>query len=957
MKIPAEASLIRTPQRLTKILPFVVAIIVLAYLSWSIILVWVCPDDGVRNLTPTGYISSIDINGPSANILKVGDIVISVDDILLSESSPFYVNKKVGDHVHYLVNRDGQLNSYTIILEEPSINERMQRIMPLLVSLIFWIVSIGVQAYAPVKEATRLLIWLFLAISSLIASGQIYNVGPAWTANLYNFLAWMIGPIAVHFHLHFPQSAKFHGRNLLLFILYCIGLIGGLSYVLFGSSVVRSSIFFPLSLSVSRLLLTASLLGVIALLINAYRNAESPGVKAKIRIVMLGGVISIFPMITFVFLPELLFHRPLQSYGFVLSWVGILPFTYGYTIFRYHLIEIERHVNRGATYLLVFSVLVIFYLFLSYALESLIPISIENQTFFDMLLVMILASIIVPIYSRVQKIVDIVFYGGWYDYRSAITEITSGIEQITDLKTLAQSLSYRLVKTLRLEDTCVFLCNQHGDFAVVEVAPQDRISETDRVQLPVLPRSSLQFLLKIGREEKTSISRALSEVKLSPEEHQLLNSEQVHLWVPIIGHEQVKGFLALGPKYGGDIFSAEDIDILRIIARQVAPVIENIHLLTEMRQYAEELEKRVKERTEELYDAKERVEAILSSVGDGVFVTNLEGILLTVNKTLEDQSGYHENELIGKSFDIFLADDNDPAIVKEIWQTLPKGEVWTGELINQKQNNSKYDIHLTIAPVRDQLGKIVGYVGSQRDITRQKELDRLKDIFVADVSHELRTPTTNINLYLELLENASPEKGSVYLNVLKEQGLLLRKLVEDILDLSRLTIGKTKKSDFSAVDINLLTEQVVTAHQPLAQVSGISMDFHPTQNIPFALGEYNQLSRVLTNLVSNAIQYSKGGNIWIKTFFDQDEVGFSVEDEGLGIEQEDLEHIFERFYRGKQVRQSRIHGTGLGLAIVKEIVDLHNGIIQVESRIGSGSKFVIRLPIYISELTPVPVIP
>ena len=940
----------RILQRIQKVSPFLIAFIALLYIGWSLSVVWVYPDDGVRNLTPTGYIAAVDTKGPSIDVLHVGDIVISVDGVLYTESKPFYAGRIVGEVVEYVVNRNDEVISIPVTLYQAPLIEQLRRFTPLLVAIIFWIVSVAVQAYAPVRDPTRLLTWLFLAIALLITSGQVSNVGPGRNSDLYNFLAWLIGPLAVHFHLNFPQTSEFKGSKLIGILLYCLGFAGGLTYLIWGSSVVRSHIYFPLSLTVSRLLLTLSLLLVIGLLVYSYIHAESAGVKAKIRIVVLGGVISILPLVTLVFLPEVLFNKPLQQYAFVLSWIGILPITYGYAIFRYHLIEIERHVNRGATYLLVFSILIICYLLLSFGLYSVLPGATENEPFIDMLMVLILATIIVPIYQRVQKIVDTVFYGGWYDYRSAVSEITSGLEQITDLKTLANIISERLVTILRIEDTCVFLCDQKGDFSVIEVAPHEHITEDERILLPVLPRSSLQYLLKIGKEERASLEKALSEVTLSTEEQQLLNSEQVHLWVPVIGHGQVKGFLALGPKYGGDIFSAEDVDILRIVARQVAPVIENIHLLTELRQHTLELESRVIERTAELYDAKERVEAILSSVGDGVFVTDLERNLLTVNAALERQSGYIAADIIGKKLEILLADENAPQLLKEMQETLHSGEIWTGELVNRRKNGVKYDIHLTLAPVRDQVGQILSYVGSLRDITHQKELDRLKDIFVADVSHELRTPTTNINLYLDLLETAPPEKRTIYLRVLKEQSLLLRKLVEDILDLSRLAIGKTRKSDFTVIDINLLAEQVVTAYQPLAQLAGIDMHFIARKPVILSIGEYNQLSRVLTNLVANSIQYTNNGFIKIETFQGDDSVGFIVEDSGIGIEEDDMVHIFERFYRGKQVRQSRIHGTGLGLAIVKEIVDLHGGEVHVFSESGKGTRFIIELPLYLDKV-------
>jgi len=933
-------------QRLPKSLPFILALIVFIFTGWSFFQVWNYPDDGIRNLTSTGYISSIDLKGPSNGILYPGDFLIKVDGIPFSEAFPLYKNKNIGDKVDLVIQRENDVKIIELTLAPPPLNERAQRIMPLFVALIFLVIGVGVQAFAPSNEESSLLLALFLTVAALLASGQVSNVGPIWCADIFNTISWLVGPLAVHFHLHFPQPANIKGKRIYLILLYLVSLGGGVAYVLFGARTLRSSSLFPYYLFVSRLLLSLSFLLVVGLLYYAYIHASSPGVKAKIRLVVLGGILSFLPLVTLVLLPETLFHKPLQPYAFVLVWVGILPLTYGYAIFRYHLIEIERHVNRGATYLLVFSILVGFYLVLSYGFHIIMPVSVENELYLNMLMVLILAFVIVPIYQRVQRIVDIVFYGGWYDYRSAVTQITWGLEQITDLHFLAETVSERLVKTLRLEDTCVFLCDNNGDFSVIEVAPHNLSGDKPRLQLPILPRSSLQYLLRIGSEERASLVKALSEVTLSPEEHQLLNSEQVHLWVPIIGHGQIKGFLALGSKFGGDIFSAEDMDILRIVARQIAPVVENIHLVTQLRQHANELEERVLERTAELYDAKERVEAILSSVGDGVVVVDLNGFILNVNAALEKQCGYSKQELIGKKFEFFLTDGNDPETLREMKSILSNGETWTGELVFPRKSGKKYDIYFTIAPVRDQPGNIVGYVGSQRDITHQKELDRLKDIFVADVSHELRTPTTNINLYLELLETAPPEKISDYMTILREQGVLLKKLVEDILDLSRLTVGRSRKTEFTSVDINLIIDQVITAHLPLAVSRGIRLIFEPQAQIPYTLGDSSQLVRVITNLVSNAIQYTNKGEVRVRSFLHDDQVCITVSDTGIGIDDEDKEHIFERFYRGKQVRQSKTHGTGLGLAIVKEIVDKHGGKIEVQSSLGSGSQFSVYLPAY-----------
>jgi signal transduction histidine kinase len=127
----------------------------------------------------------------------------------------------------------------------------------------------------------------------------------------------------------------------------------------------------------------------------------------------------------------------------------------------------------------------------------------------------------------------------------------------------------------------------------------------------------------------------------------------------------------------------------------------------------------------------------------------------------------------------------------------------------------------------------------------------------------------------------------------------------------------------------------------MAEASGIELMLEPCQELPLIVGDPNQIARVINNLVTNAVRYTHEGSVCLRIAISDDQVCLEVQDTGIGIESEDLAHIFERFYRGRNVRQSRIHGTGLGLAIVKEIVDLHDGRIEVRSKIGEGSTFQV----------------
>ena len=934
---------IRITQRWWLSFPFVMAFLTLVFIVWLGYQIFQNGYDGL-DLRPTGLVSEVDPSGPAYGLIQPGDTIVSVNGRDWADAIGYNVGTRAGDQVSIIVDRNGKHIPVSFRLIELPLEKAQNFLFPLFLASIFWIVGVAVLAFTPTDSVAGIFFFWCTGSAILFASGAGSYQGPAWLASALGFLIWLIGPLTVHLHLRFPQNSKIPGQRYWLIGLYLFAILGGFPSLV-KTSVIRSLPWFPAILAGSRIFLAANLTFAVGLLVYGYRHAITVGTRGKIRIVVLGGALSAVPIVSLTIIPDALLQQTIIPYPFAFVLLSVLPLTYGYAIFRHRLIEIEKHINRGATFILVFSILGAFYLILYTIAHSLLSDEAAATPLVNTILVLVLASVFTPIQKRAQRFVDTLFYGGWYDYKSAVSNISQGLEQITELQPLAEELGERLVDTLHLEDACIFLRDINGTFAVIEVTPKSKLDADHPLSFTRLPRSSLNYLLRIGEVERASLRTALSELELSPEEHQLLSSEQTYRWIPIIGHGQLQGLMALGPKIGGDIFSGEDLDILRVVARQLARVVENIHLLNRLRQHAAELEQRVKERTAELYDAMERVEAILASVGDGVVVTDLQGHIQRVNSAFESQTGYPESELIGRDLGDLVASTTDSVVLEEMNAALAEGRIWSGEMIVETKLKKNYDTQLTMAPVRDQSGKIVSYVGSQRDITRQKELERLKDQFVSDVSHELRTPTTNIGLFLELLEDAPPEKGKEYLRIVREQAQLVRKLVEDVLDLSRLAIGRTRKVEFTSVDLNQVTEQVVNAHRPMADAAGLELRFIPEDGLPCMNGEQNQLARLITNLITNSVRYTLHGTVIIRTVGRNGCISLSVEDTGIGIEPEDLPHLFDRFYRGKQVRQSTIHGTGLGLAIVKEIVDLHEGKIEIHSQVGKGSIFNVNFPI------------
>ena len=238
---------------------------------------------------------------------------------------------------------------------------------------------------------------------------------------------------------------------------------------------------------------------------------------------------------------------------------------------------------------------------------------------------------------------------------------------------------------------------------------------------------------------------------------------------------------------------------------------------------------------------------------------------------------------------------------------------------------------------------------------RLQELDALKSKFVSDVSHELRTPISNISIYLEMLEDTLsslgktlPKKVTNFINVASQETKRLSKLINDILNSSRIE-QSLATPEMQPVDVHGLIQGIIEINRLNAEAKGLKLDVTTAPTTPSLLADAEQLKQVFTNLVANAINYTVEGTISISTTTRNELFTFVIQDTGMGIASDDIPHLFERFYRGQQASRSSIPGTGLGLAITKEIIELHQGNIEVQSEINIGTTLIVTFPIHKTE--------
>jgi signal transduction histidine kinase len=253
-----------------------------------------------------------------------------------------------------------------------------------------------------------------------------------------------------------------------------------------------------------------------------------------------------------------------------------------------------------------------------------------------------------------------------------------------------------------------------------------------------------------------------------------------------------------------------------------------------------------------------------------------------------------------------------------------------------------------LAPVRDDQGRVLGAVTVLRDITKLKEIEKIKSQFVTMVAHELRSPLAAIEGWLEVVlsgeAGGSEEQNRSWLLRAKERANSLLAMVQDLLEINKIEAGKVAQK-MESVNLTDVIAKIVEFFRPEAERHRVSLRMNPSTSLPAVQADVRDMEKLFTNLISNAIKYNvENGSVTVEASHDAHFVGVHIRDTGVGIPSADLPRIFDDFFRAETKKRDKVSGTGLGLTIAKKIVDSHLGHIEVESRVDQGSAFSVYLP-------------
>ncbi len=335
---------------------------------------------------------------------------------------------------------------------------------------------------------------------------------------------------------------------------------------------------------------------------------------------------------------------------------------------------------------------------------------------------------------------------------------------------------------------------------------------------------------------------------------------------------------------------------------------------------------------------------VVEQTADSVLITDRKGVIEYVNPAFERMTGYPRQEAVGQTPRLLKSGSQSAPFYKHLWDTICAGKVFRGVLLNRKKNGDLFYWEQTITPLKNEEGTITHFVSTAKEITQRILAEKLREEFIHTLTHEIRTP-------LAVIREGISQAVEGFLPEAEERGVLrlslraadrLRRMVDDLLDLSKMELGKMPLLK-EKVDLAAVVREVCAEFAGMARQRGLELKQSFQSGRIEVFGDPDKLTQVFTNLIGNALKFTCQGGVEVTLSDTGDAVECAVSDTGCGITEENLPRVFEKFRQFGAPMNGKGKGTGLGLAICKAIVELHGGVIRVEDR-HPGAAFIFTLP-------------
>ncbi len=686
--------------------------------------------------------------------------------------------------------------------------------------------------------------------------------------------------------------------------------------------------------------LMVALVASAALLLVRFVNSKSTVARQQLKWVVSGSALAIAPFTL------------LYAFGYILGAEGnetvtdlaimpliLIPLSFGYSVVRYRLMDVELVVRRAAVYALTTLAIAmaiggVVYLAGLYALSG--GVTSSNEITLRLILSIAVMAIIVmiaaPIKNFLQERVDRLFYGRRYDMRRSLLDFGRTLSATTALEPLLDSLITRLREVLNVERVAIFIEDASAPAGY-------RVARTLGLSTEMIVPPDFREMIRT-RSAETGVVRA-DDLDLVPEASGFVR-RSLHYYVPCVVRGRMVAVIGLGRSADGALLSSEDVEILRTVSGYIGVAIENSLLYQEQKQRAYELEL-----------LKEFNESIVESINAGLLAVDLEGRITSLNPALEEMFSVTRDEAINKHVeDLFTEEFGDTlrqVLGSEGWKLSDTRQIY--KLHTRTRAGRPVVLNIALAPLRADSSELTGALVMLEDVTRRMDLEeklqqreKLSSIglLAAGVAHEVNTPLTGVSSYTQMLLSMMPEGDPKHalLEKVRRQAERATDIVNNLLNFSR----TGSATEFTDVDIHRILDDTLQLLEPQLRRNQIEIVRQYASEAGVVFGNSVKLQQVFTNLILNARDSISNGNgkIILATRGDGADGSLVVEvaDNGEGIAPENVAKIYDPFFTTKGVGG----GTGLGLAVTYGIVQEHSGHISVSSAPGQGTTFRISLP-------------